>query len=668
MGHIPLLGELAIIAVVGVLVTVLLARLRLPTVAGLLAAGALIGPFGGGLITSVHDIEMLAEVGVVLLLFTIGLEFSLARLRTIFRRVALGGVLQVGLTFGVTVAVARAAGSSAGVSVFFGFIVALSSTAIVLRTLAERSELDAPHGRFIVGTLLFQDLCVVPMMLVVPLLAADIEGGASGPIVIALGKAAAVVVATVVIARVLVPRLLTWVDASRSREVFLLAIVALCIGTAYLTALAGLSLALGAFLGGMVVADTEYGHRAMSDILPLRDTFVSVFFVVLGMLFDPRVLLAEPALVLAFLAAFLFGKGAIAVVAALAMRFPPRAAWLAGVGLAQFGEFGFVLTRVAQSNGLVDAADIAPLLTAGIISMFLTPMLVRLAPHITAGERLLAPLAQLFGVRGIEEAAESRAALDGHVVIVGFGIGGTFAARALQACETPVIVLDLSIEAVRRGKALGLPIYYGDATSAETLQHAHLAAARALVVLVDDPPAADRIVATARRIAPETPILMRSRSLSDRDRLLSIGADDVVATEVEGAVEVVARLLRALDVPRNVIDDRIHMLRSDTQPTARRPTVPRRRLGGPSGLADLRIESALVRPGSPAAGQSPVSLRLRSQTGALVVGTRRGDALLHPTDPNTPFEAGDIVYLVGVVEAIDRALALFDAPGGEPAA
>lgn len=670
MGHIPILGELAIIAAVGVLVTVLLARLRLPTVAGLLAAGALIGPFGGGLITSVHDIEMLAEVGVVLLLFTIGLEFSLTRLRDIFRRVALGGVLQVGLTFGVTVAIARAAGSSTGVSVFFGFAVALSSTAIVLRTLAEREELDAPHGRFIVGTLLFQDLCVVPMMLVVPLLAADAGAGAAGAIGIALGKAAAMVVATVALARFVVPRALSRVDASRSREVFLLAIVALCIGTAYVTALAGLSLALGAFLAGMVVADTEYGHRAMSDILPLRDTFVSVFFVVLGMLFDPRVVLAEPLLVGGLLAAFLFGKGAIATVAALAMRFPPRAAWLAGVGLAQFGEFGFVLTRVAQSHGLVDAEGIAPLLAAGIISMFLTPVLVRLAPHVTAGERLLAPLARFFGVRGIEEVDDDgRAPLAGHVVIVGFGIGGTFAARALQACDTPVVVLDLHIEAVRRGKALGLPVYYGDATSAEALGHARLAAARALVVLVDDPRAAERIVATARRIAPDTPVLMRSRALEHRARLLEIGADDVVAEQVEGAVEVVARLLRALDMPRNVIDARIHALRADTQATERRQTVPRGRLGGPSGLADMKIESVWIRPDSPAVGASPVSLRLRSETGALVVGTRRGDALLHPTEPHMPFAAGDVVYLVGTVDAIERALLVLDpdsAPSGGP--
>jgi CPA2 family monovalent cation:H+ antiporter-2 len=286
MHHLPLLDELAIIATLAVVVTVLLARVRLPTVAGLLAAGALVGPFGFGFVKSVESIQALAEIGVVLLLFSIGLEFSLARLRDILRQAALGGLLQVGLTTLVTTVIALCIGEPLGRSIFYGFVFALSSTAIVLRALAERRELDAPHGRFIVGTLIFQDLCVVPMVLIVPLLGTASTGvSAASLLAFAFLKAIVVVVGTLAVARFIVPKLLALVDASRSREVFLLAILALCIGTAWLTSLAGLSLALGAFLGGMVVADTEYGHRAMGDILPLRDAFVSVFFVSLGMLF-----------------------------------------------------------------------------------------------------------------------------------------------------------------------------------------------------------------------------------------------------------------------------------------------------------------------------------------------------------------------------------------------
>jgi monovalent cation:H+ antiporter-2, CPA2 family len=669
MGHVPLLDELAIVAALAVLVTVVLSKLKLPTVAGLLAAGALLGPFGFRLANSVQSIEVLAEVGVVLLLFSIGLEFSLTRLKDIFRQVALGGALQVGLTTGAAAGIAIALGEPAGRGVFYGFVFALSSTAIVLRALAERRELDAPHGRFIVGTLIFQDLCVVPMVLIVPLLGvAGSAGDAVLGIGAAMGKAAAVVVLVVALARFIVPKVLSWVDASRSREVFLLAILGLCIGTAWLTSLAGLSLALGAFLGGMVVADTEYGHRAMGDILPLRDAFVSIFFVSLGMLFDVRVVASQPVLVVALLLGFLLAKGLLATLAAMAMRFPSRVAWLAGVGLAQFGEFGFVLTRLAESNKVIDPAASVPLLAAGIGSMFLTPLLVRVAPHITAGERLLAPLEKLIGVRSIDEADEGNVKLEGHVVIVGFGLAGRFAARTLREAGVTFVVLELNSDNVRKGKEEGLPVYYGDATSPEALHHAHIENARLVVLLMNDPQAAQRVVDSLKRTAPTLPILTRTRYLLERDLLLKLGAREVVAEEVEGAVEVISRMLRAIEVPRNVIEDSIRAVRSETQTSDRKQTLPRSRLADMGGLADIKIECALVHERSPALGASPIGLNLRSKTGALVVGVRRGDKLLEQPDPSEPFQAGDVVYFVGTGEAVTRTLPLFGSATLPPAA
>jgi CPA2 family monovalent cation:H+ antiporter-2 len=562
MGHIPLLDEFAIIAALGAVVTVLLARLKLPTVAGLLLAGALVGPFGLGFVRSVDTIEVLAEVGVVLLLFTIGLELRITELVQVFGKVALGGFLQVGLTVAVTAGVARLLGASGSQALFYGFVVSLSSTAIVLRALTERREIDAPHGRFIVGTLILQDLCVVPMVLIVPLLGA---GHGTGTIALrvgfALGKAALVVTATFVGARLVVPRLLAWVDASRSREVFLLAVLGLCAGTSLLTAYAGLSLALGAFLGGMVVADTEYGHRAMGDILPLRDLFVSLFFVSLGMLFDVRVLVEHPAAVAALLAAFLIGKGLIATVSAMAMRFPARPAWLAGVGLAQFGEFGFVLSRLGVSAGVVDSEALRPLLAAGILSMFFTPALARAAPHMTAGERLLAPLERLIGVRGIDDATHETELVN-HVVVVGYGVAGRLTASALAACGVPYVILELNAETVRAAKQRSEPVYYADATSEEALNHARLKGARALVLLINDARAAERVVDAARRFAPGVPVLMRARYLRDISGLLRIGAREVVAEEVEGGVEVLERLLSWLEVPEALARERVRLARS----------------------------------------------------------------------------------------------------------
>jgi CPA2 family monovalent cation:H+ antiporter-2 len=657
MGHIPLLDELAVIAGLGVVVAVVLATLRLPTVAGLLVAGALAGPFGFRLIHSTAAIEVLAEIGVVLLLFTIGLEFSLTRLRRIFKQVAIGGSIQVGLTIAAVWALGSAFGRPSGLSLFYGFVFALSSTAIVLRALSERNELDAPHGRFIVGALIFQDLCVVPMVLIVPLLGNAGTGGNAGlHIAIALAKATAVVVATVVVSRVVVPRALAWVDASRSREVFLLAVLALCIGTAWLTSMAGLSLALGAFLGGMVVADTEFGHRALGDVLPLRDAFVSIFFISLGMLFDYRAVLESPVLFAVLLAGFVLGKGALATLAAAAMRFPARAAWLAGVGLAQFGEFGFVLTRLGQDSGIITAGDSRRLLAAGVVSMFCTPVLVRIAPHFSAGERLLAPLERLLGARGIDELPAEHEVRHGHVIIVGYGVAGRLVARALERCGVPYLVLELNAETVRTARAEGLPVYYGDATSMEAVSHAGIARARALVLVMNDPIAAVRVVDAVKRAAPEIPLLIRSRYLLDQKKLLALGATDVVAEEVESGVEMLARLLRRLEVPRNVIDDRLEEARTETQRSDRTQRVPRNRLADASDLADLKIESVLVRRDSPASGRSLLELDLRQRTGALIVAIKREGKLMDAPALDMRLQDGDIVYLVGALESISSAV------------
>ncbi len=655
MEEIPLLREITVVVGIAVFVSVVVARLRLPTVAGLLLSGALVGPHGLGLVSDTHAIEVIAEMGVVLLLFTIGLEFSLERLKHIMQRVALGGLLQVGGTLGLVVVVCLSLGVAHGPAVFYGFVFALSSTAIVLRSLSERREVDAPHGRFIVGALIFQDLCVVPMVLIVPLLGASTEG-ATGSIAIALLKAAAVVVAVIAISRLIVPRVLKLVEASRSREVFLLAVLALCIGTAWITSLAGLSLALGAFLGGLVVADTEYSHRAMGDMLPLRDVFVSFFFVSLGMFFNGEVLAEHPVFVLVCLLGFVMGKGTLATVAALIMRFPPRAAWLAGMGLAQFGEFGFVLVKLGTREGVVTQEAASPVLTAGIISMFLTPLLLQVAPHITAGERLLAPLARLLGARGIEEASETGHTLKDHVIVIGYGEAGRLVSESLRALERRHVILELNAENVRRGREFGDPVFYADATSEEALGHAHLSDARCVVLMINDLQATYRVVDAVRRVAPSVPVIARTHYLANQRRLLDLGASKVVIEEAEGGLEVLTQVLRALDVPRNVIDERLLLARSADH--ARRLTVPRNEWAKTAGVSGVKVESVLVLERSHGAFRSVREMDLRATTGALLVALQRGETLLSPLGADESVKPGDVAFLVGDPHAVERAVAL----------
>jgi CPA2 family monovalent cation:H+ antiporter-2 len=540
MHELEVLRDLVLVLAVALGVVVLLSRLRFPTIAGFLVTGALVGPGGFGLVRDGAGIEALAEVGVVLLLFTIGLEFSLARLRRIWKHVALGGSIQVVLTTAAVVGVAAAWGEPPSRGVFIGFLVALSSTAIVLRALTERAEVDAPHGRLVLGVLIFQDLCVVPMMIIVPLLAG--VGGSSWEIPVSLARAAVAVLGVILLARIVLPRIMRVVAAARQRELFVLAVLVVCTTVAWGTSLLGLSLAMGAFLAGIVLADTEYGHQALADVLPFRDTLGSLFFVSVGMLLDVQTLLAEPALVLGLFAAVLLGKTIIATLAGLVMRFPPRVAVLAGVGLAQIGEFSFVLARSGTGAGLMTDPEFRVFLSVSVLTMVVTPIVVRLGPHLAAGAARLRRLEQLIGARGLH-AEETASPLEGHVIVVGHGLAGRLLSAALRGAGAPYVIVEINTENVRAARAQGEPAYYGDITSVEILERAGIFRARALVILINDPDAARRAVSAARRHAPAIPIVVRSRYAAEVEELRRLGATEVIAEEVEASRAIVERVL-----------------------------------------------------------------------------------------------------------------------------
>ena len=642
------LEEITIIATVSVLVTVILGRVKLPVVAGLVLSGALVGPHGFSLASDMEAIEVIAEVGVVFLLFTIGLEFSLKRLKNIFRQVALGGLLQVSATAIVTTLVAISLEVPMEEAIVYGFVFALSSTALVLRTLNERNELDAPHGRFIVGTLIFQDLCIVPMVLIIPILSQGLDNPDSWKqLGFAMGKAILMVIALFVVSRKLVPVLFRVVAARRSNEVFILTVLCLCIGTAYLTSLTGLSLALGAFLAGMIVADTDFRHRAMGDILPLRDVFVSFFFVSIGMFFDFDLMLEKPMQIGLLLLAFLFGKGIIATISATLMRFPPRAAWLAGVGLAQFGEFGFILLQVAGKEGVVDPTSVAPLLNAGIISMFLTPLMVYKAPHFTAGERALDPLAKLLRSRSADELEEKTVGHSDHVIVIGYGLSGQLLTASLKSLSIEVIVLEMNADNVATGKDRDDPVYYADATSEEALGHAHLESARAVVVMINDHKAAERVLATINRLSLKTPVFVRSQYVSEIDDFKKFEPAGMVACEIEGGLEILSKVLRQLEIPRNLILREIEIARSQTMHSERIFKEAPLPLNEHIGLKELTVESILLEETSRAEGKSPRELDLAEKTGVLIIAVKRGDELLLHRLADTTLLNGDVLYCIG---------------------
>jgi CPA2 family monovalent cation:H+ antiporter-2 len=353
----------------------------------------------------------------------------------------------------------------------------------------------------------------------------------------------------VVLARFVIPRVMLAIDATNSRELFLMAVLVIGVGMAWATMKIGLSPALGAFLAGIVLADTDFQQRALAEVLPLRDVFTAFFFIIMGMLFDWRYVFSHPGAVLGLFALILIGKWLIAAWSVQLMRFPARVALLAGLGLAQFGEFGYVLLQTGSDNGLINGGEKALILCAGLLSMFATPSLIKLAPHITAGERLLKPLERLLGVRGIEHCDEDDTQLSGHVIIAGFGPGGRMLAQSLATSGVPYIVFELNAETVRRERTQGEPVYYADISSAEALHHARAGEARAIVLLINDHQAVLRALDTVRSHAPRAVAVVRCRYAAERPQLEARGAALVVVEELEASFEVVSELYDILGKP-----------------------------------------------------------------------------------------------------------------------
>jgi CPA2 family monovalent cation:H+ antiporter-2 len=656
MPHIPLLEDLLLLLVAAVPIAFIFNRLRLPAIVGFMVTGVLIGPYGLGLIRDAHAIEALAEVGVVLLLFTIGLEFSLRRIMEMRRLVFVGGGLQVTLTVLLVAAVTLFSGRPLPQSIFFGFLFALSSTAIVLKSYVDRAEVDAPHGRAGVGILLFQDLSIVPMMLLAPVLGGG--GGSAARVALTLGAAFAAVAGVVLAARVLVPRLLYGVVGLRSPEVFILTVVLLVLGTSWLTSLAGLSLALGAFIAGMVLSESEYSHQIVADILPFRDVFNSIFFISIGMLLSLGVLWADLPAVMGWVVALIIGKAALVLVVLRGLGSPLRVAATAGLGLAQVGEFSFILARVGVGNDLLGEADYQRFLAASIISMMATPFLIKLAPRVgywlhaqLSPGTLLEP--SVVGFTATEPD------LRGHVVIVGYGLNGRNLARVLRRVGVQYLVLELNAGAVREAASWGERIIYGDATRREVLHHARVEQARVIVLALSDPSATRRTLWLVRGMNPDAHVIVRTRYMSELEELRELGADAVIPEEFETSVEIFSRVLREYGVAREDIRRQVEAIRSEGYEMLREPALPTtttREIA--EALAGASTETLLVREGAPSANKSISELGLRTRTGVTVIALARGGRTEINPGPEAVIKAGDRLVLLGAPEQIDLAVEL----------
>jgi CPA2 family monovalent cation:H+ antiporter-2 len=640
-----LLPELVLVYALALALVMVGARLRVPSIVALIAAGVVAGPAGLAIMSVPEDVDLMAEIGVALLLFTAGLEFSLDEVRRIWRTILPGALGQVGVTVGVAAGAvllfAGGTGTRAGV---IGLFVALSSTAVVLKELARRNHAHAPHGRLTIGILLLQDLVVIAVLAAAPtLLGGGAHGGGAeqGRVAGSLARLALVSGGVLLLGRVLLPRVLRMASAI-SREAFLLSVLLASVGTAVLAAAGGLSMAAGAFLGGLILAEGEFSHQVHADVRPLRDLLASLFFVSVGMLIDVAAILPILPLVLAAAAAIMVVKAALASVVLIAVHAPARVALAAGLALAQVGEFSFVLGRTALQGGVLSSEWWQVLLGASVITMAVTPFVVAAAPAIAA--RLAGRSAAVA-----ESLEKSRHELRDHVVILGYGMGGQLLARSLSELSVPYVVLELNGATVRHALERGVNIHYADVSAHEPLEAAGVAHAAAVVAVLSDPVASERAVRAVRAIAPEVTVIARTRYRREAERLAQAGATLAVAEELEASLEVLSQLLARLHIPGNVVETLVDSYRrtvgAASSRLSRAPAIPLDQL--PREVVDAPVSSFRLPDGAWAIGRTLQELDLRNRTGATVIAIRRGGRTATSPQGSFALAAGDDMYLLG---------------------
>ena len=622
---IPLLPDIVAIFCLSIGVLLVCHQVKIPPIVGFLLTGVLCGPTALGLVQNPHAVELLAEIGVVLLLFSIGLEMSGEELMRLKRPVFVGGTAQVVLTVGAFMCLGVLTGQTWQQSMMYGFLASLSSTAIVLSRLQQKAQSESPQGRLDFSVLIFQDIAVVPMMLAIPILAGRGDTDLGGMLVSA-GRTLVILVGGWVLARHVVPRIMQLVLRTRSKELMLMTVLGLCF-----------AIALGAFLAGLLLSGSEYSLNVLEGILPFKDVFTSLFFISVGMLLDVGFLVHHLDKVFLFAALLIFLKSILSLPPMLLVGYPLRVSILAAMSLAQIGEFSFVLARSAVNSGLMDNDGYQMFLAASIVTMMLTPTVMEIAPKVASfvSRHMHMPVDE-------EAAAQRDESLKDHLIIVGFGVGGKHLARTAREAGIPYVILEMNPDTVSRygGKE---PIHGGDASKPLVLEHFGIQSARVIAVVISDPSAVRAITAVARKLNPKVHIVVRTRFLGEVDALRRLGADDVIPEDFETSIEIFSRVLGHYLVPRQTIERFVNSIRHEYYNMARQLRMTGMDLPSLADevLTGLEVVACKVEPGCALDGKRLMDTSLRKKYGVTVVGIRHagqiipspgGDAFLHGDD------------------------------------
>jgi len=651
-----LAADIVIIMVAALIGALIAQKLKQPLILGYIFAGVIVGPYTGGVtVSDIHDIELLAEIGVALLLFALGLEFSLSELKPV-RDIALFGTpFQVVLTIGIGFCIGKYMGWSSVSALWLGSLISLSSTMVTLKTLMNRGLVGTLSSKVMIGMLIVQDMAVIPMMIVLPQLS-NLDAGLP-LLAIAVIKSAVFIVLMLYVGKRLLPWLLGRVARWNSRELFILSITATGLGIGYATYLFGLSFAFGAFVAGIVLSESDYGHQALSDIIPLRDIFGLLFFTSVGMLLDPLFLLENWGKILSLV--FIIGvlKGSIFFVLAIVFRYINIIPIAVGLGLFQVGEFAFVLARVGLETKAIDQNIYSLVLAISVISMVLTPFASSMATPIYKLKK------KLFNYEPLETANIPNAGLNNHVVIAGGGRVGQHIAQVLTKLAIPFIIMELNYQRLVECKNSNFPVVYGDMTHITVLEVSKLEAARLLLITTPSIITAQSIVKQAHTINPELRIIARADGVEQTRALYENGVYMAVMPEMEAGLEIARQALLHLEMPVTVIQEYTDAVRQqlyepiynfenkqtpageDKSSTIGQDQKLLAKLDNIKNM--LEISWITLTPQSPLLSKSIKEAAVRTRTGASIVGIIHEKRFHSNPEVGYSFQEGDLVAVVG---------------------
>ncbi|WP_300786057.1 cation:proton antiporter [uncultured Desulfovibrio sp.] len=640
-------NDLVLLFLLSIIVSLVCNKVKLTPTVGFLLTGFLCGPSVMNVITDQESISTIADLGVAMLLFTIGMELSGEALNRLKKPVFLGGSLQIGCTAGAVAVLMHFQGVAWTQGIIWGCLVAMSSSAIVLQILQQKGLTSTPMGRLSLAILVFQDIMVAPMVLCIPLLAGTLQVG-GWEMLTAVGKVALILGAVLTLCYYGLNRLMEAVVRTRSREVLLLTTLGLCFGMAVLTHRLGLSLSLGAFLAGLMLARSQYSMSVIAGILPYRDVFMCLFFMSVGMMLNLDFLSSHFLLTILNAVLFILIKTLLTLPSVLIQRFPLRTAIITGLSLAQVGEFSFVLAALAVSAGVFTHQAYQGFLAVSVLTMMVTPMLINLAPRIadllTRWQHRI-PTAE-------ETEADDSCPLQNHLIIVGFGISGKHLARVARESGISYNILEMNPETVTRYRGKE-PIMHGDATQPVILEHLGIAKARVMAIIISDPAAVRAITLEARRMNPNIYIVARTRFVTEVAPLRRLGANSVIAEEFETSIEVFNQVLTQYLIPRQDIDAFTARVRQDNYRMIRKAAATTTDLDeAVHQLPDMGVQALRLDAGSPLCDRSLVESDLRKRYGVTLVAAHRGKETIASPGPEFIMRAGDLLYFFGKTDKL----------------